>query len=201
MRPVRVSPAPAVPRPALPVGLMNTRPPGVAMSGRDTFENKDDVMSRRKLARGRNTILECGFIFRAHQPQHLAGMRSQDQAGADRSLLVCRPGRERVEAVSVDHAWRVASLDDGANKAARTFIIGREPWPNRNDGRLFREFQKVRGCIIAYRATICFGQRSRDHFRHRAARDRHLRRRGRRDRHEAGADLIAALPQSAAAPE
>src|SRR4029079_9494374 len=42
------------------------------------FENEYDVIGYGKLARGRNTIVERGFVFRAHQPKHLAGMRSQD---------------------------------------------------------------------------------------------------------------------------
>ena len=62
IRPVSVSPAPAVPSPALPVGFMNTRPSGVATSERAPYRQGRKSATSGGLkclgANGRNGALE-----------------------------------------------------------------------------------------------------------------------------------------------
>ncbi len=72
MTPVKVSPAPAVPRPALPVGLTNTRPSGEAIRGREPFKTRitscANANSRAAATRSSSAALSFVPISRSISP-------------------------------------------------------------------------------------------------------------------------------------
>jgi hypothetical protein len=109
-----------------------------------------------KLTRRSNSIVESGFVFGAHQSEHLARMRRQYEWKLIRAFKTYGPRRERIQAVGIDYCWPGAALDDRAHKATRAFIVRSESWPNRNHRRLLSELQEMIRGLVTDSSAVCF---------------------------------------------
>ena len=145
MMPVSVSPEPAVPSPALPVGLTKTLPSGAATSVRVPFRTTISSCAAANSATARARSSSASRSARAEQSQHLAFVRREDDGRvALFPRKLGRPRGERVEAVGVDDDGRRASFDHLAHEAARRVQVACESGADGDDGRALGQLLEPR---------------------------------------------------------
>ncbi len=81
MIPVSVSPEPAVPSPALPVGLTKTLPSGAATSERVPFRTTMRSCAAANSRDDARAVVERVAVRRAEEAQHLSLVRREDDGG------------------------------------------------------------------------------------------------------------------------